>query len=62
MDSHLRGIMSCLRRANIVGEADRPEARHIPHLQRPSQRRDRSYSGNGSEPFDSLGQQRVSLQ
>ena len=32
------------------GLSDRPEARHIPHLQRPSQRRDRSYSRNRSLP------------
>jgi hypothetical protein len=44
------------------GLGDRGETRHLSHFQCPGQRRDRAHSRNGSEPFDSLGQQRITLE
>src|SRR5438445_1117840 len=43
------------------GFSDRGETRNLSHFQCPGQRRDRSYSRNGPEAFDSLRQQRVPL-
>lgn len=40
----------------------RPKAGHISDLPSPGERGDGSYSGNRSEPFDPLGQQRMPLQ
>src|SRR5207245_2274415 len=44
------------------GFSDRGETRNLSHFQCPGQRRDRSYSRNGPELLDSLGQQRIPLQ
>src|SRR5260370_23123641 len=44
------------------GLSDRGETRNLSHFQCPGQRRDRSHSRNGPEPFDSLCQQRISLE
>src|SRR4051794_765927 len=41
---------------------DRAEARYVSDLQRPSQRCDRSYSGNRSESFDPFRQERIAFQ
>jgi hypothetical protein len=41
---------------------DRAEARDIADLECPGQRRDRTYSRYGSEPFDPVGQHRIALE
>src|SRR5207253_10613676 len=47
--------------AVTAGFSDRGETRNLSQCQCPGQRRDRSYSRNGPEAFDSLRQQRVPL-
>src|SRR5438477_144192 len=62
-EESLGSLISVAQSATAVtdGFSDRGETRNLSHFQCPGQRRDRSYSRNGPEAFDSLRQQRVPL-